>query len=229
MTLSTRRSYPAALALVTAIVAACGGGGGSAHHARQEDGAPASATLLRGTVARISPGDLAVQTGGGSVTVKLRQPFRVYQRAPASLADVKDNVFIGVTTVRQPDGTEQATEIHIFPEALRGLGEGSRMMTPGPGGGSRMTNGAVAGPRMTNGAVAGARMSNGNVASAQGSSLVVQYAGGSIKVAVPPNTPVTQLEESSRPLAPGEQVVVPATRAPDGSLSTNKALRSGKA
>ncbi len=217
-----------ALVLAAAGLAACGGGSGAAHHARPGNSAAASVALLRGTVATVSPGKLVLQTGTGTMTVKLTQPFRVYQREPAGLADVKDGVFIGVTTVKRPDGAEQATEIHIFPEALRGLGEGSRMMTRAPNGGSRMTNGAVAGARMTNGAAAGSRMSNGSVASASGSSLVVQYAGGSLKVVVPPGTQVTRITERPGRLTPGEQVVVPTSREPDGSLSTNKALVSGR-
>ena len=239
MSMSARRvpRLSAVLVVTAAVVAACGGGSDTARHARYRNGAngangasgaPGSESLVRGTVASVSPGDLVVQTGTGSVTVKLAQPYRVYHRQPGSLADVKDDVFVGVTTVKQSDGTEQAREIHIFPEALRGLGEGSRMMTQNAGGGGRMTNGAVSGSRMTNGAVAGSRMSNGSVAHANGSSLVVQYAGGSLKVVVPPNTPVTEIKESSKALAPGDQVVVPATRAPDGSLSTDKVLLSGK-
>ncbi len=49
---------------------------------------------------------------------------------------------MGVTSVKQADGTELATEIHIFPEELRGLGEGSYMMNLTAGGdNNRMTNG----------------------------------------------------------------------------------------
>lgn len=246
MTTNSRRvRLSMALVLAAALVAACGER--SAHHARYRSGAPAAGNLVRGTVASVSSGDLELQTNAGTTTVKLMQPLHVYERAPATLADVKDGVFIGVTTVKQPDGSEQATEIHIFPEALRGLGEGSRMMAQSPGGGrmmngatsgsrmtngavmgSRMTNGAVSGSRMTNGAVSQPRMSNGSVAGAKGTSLVVQYAGGSINVVVPPHTPVLQIKESSKGLAAGDQVVVPATRAPDGSLTTNKVLLSGK-
>ncbi|MEP6550328.1 MAG: hypothetical protein ABJB95_04055, partial [Gemmatimonadales bacterium] len=83
---------------------------------------------VRGTVASISATSLVIKTDTGDVTVRLTQPFQVYAREPAKLADVKDNSFLGVTTVKQPDGTERATEIHIFPEELRGMGEGSRMM-----------------------------------------------------------------------------------------------------
>ncbi len=117
---------------------------------------------------------------------------------------------------------------------MNGAGAGSHM---NGGAGSRMTNGAVMGShmngagmgsRMTNGAVSQPRMSNGSVGGMKGSTLVVQYAGGSLQVAVPANTPVTQIRESSKGLAAGDQVVVPATRAPDGSLATNKVLLSGR-
>jgi len=217
----------AALALAAAAMAACTGESGSAHHARQASATGAAPTLVRGAVASFSPGDLVVRAGTRTMDVTLQPPLHVYERARASLADVKVGDFIGVTTVKQPDGSEQASEVHIFPEALRGLGEGSRMMTQGAAG-SRMTNGAVSGTRMTSGAVSGSRLSNGSVAGRNGSSLVVQYAGGSLQVALPADTKVTRLEETSRPLAPGDQVVVLATRAANGSLSTNRVLLSGR-
>jgi len=67
-------------------------------------------------------------------------------------------------------------------------------------------------------------MSNDNVSSTNGSSLVVQYAGGSENVTVPPNTPVTELKLSSRNLAVGDQVAVPVKKGPDGSLTADKAI-----
>lgn len=183
--------------------------------------------MVRGTVASASPTQLVVATGTGNDTIALKQPLQVYARQPATLADVKNNVFIGVTTVKQPDGSERATEIHIFPEELRGLGEGSRMMSQN-GGGNRMTNGAVSNSRMTNGTASQSRMSNGNVTNANGSTLDVQYAGGSQKVIVPPNTPVTQLKATSQQLATGDRVSVQAKRAPDGSLSASRVMLAGR-
>jgi len=145
------------------------------------------------------------------------------------MSHVKEGSFIGVTTVKQADGSERATEIHVFPEELRGLGEGSRMMAPaGTGGASRMTNGNVSPSRMTNGTASQSRMSNGSVSSANGSSLVVQYAGGSQNVTVPPNTPVTELKIASRDLAVGDQVAVLVKKGPDGSLTADKAISTAK-
>ena len=187
-----------------------------------------TSTMVRGTIASASASQVVVATSTGNVTVAVTPPLQIYSRQPATLADVKDNVFIGVTTVKRPDGSERATEIHIFPEELRGLGEGSRMMNPGAGGnpGNRMTNGAVSQSRMTNGSAS--RMSNGNVANASGSTLDVQYAGGTTKVTVPPNTPVTQIKAVSKQLATGDQVVVPAKKNADGTLSTNRVMLAGR-
>jgi hypothetical protein len=187
-------------------------------------------TMIRGTVDTVSATKLVIATAQGNVATAVSGPYKVYERAPAKLSDVKDNVFIGVTTVKQPDGSERATEIHIFPEELRGLGEGSRMLPQTASGGSanRMTNGAVTQSRMTNGTAAPSRMSNGKVASSSGSTLVVQYADGSQTVTVPPNTPVTELKAVSKKLAVGDQVVIVATKNPDGTTTVTRAMLAGK-
>jgi hypothetical protein len=176
---------------------------------------PDTMTMVRGTIASVSANQVVVTPdSGGSKTVALTAPVTVYDRAASTLANVKDNTFIGVTTVKQPDGTERATEIHIFPEALRGLGEGSRMMATGA--------------QMTNGSATPARMSNGNVTASTGSTMVVQFAGGSQSVTIPPNTPVTEIKATTKSLATGDKVVVVATKSADGSLSANRVLLAGK-
>lgn len=186
---------------------------------------PNAPIMVRGTVTSVSANQLVLKSDTGTVTVTLTQPFQVYTRAPSDLSHVRENTFIGVTTVKQSDGSERAAEIHIFPEELRGVGEGSRMMAADRAAGpSRMTNGNVSASRMTNGTATQSRMSNGNVSSTNGSSLVVQYAGGSENVTVPPNTPVTELKLSSRNLAVGDQVAVPVKKGPDGSLTADKAI-----
>ena len=184
---------------------------------------------VRGTVVSVSPNQLVIKADTGTVTVTLTQPFHLYTRAPSDLAHVKENSFIGVTTLKQPDGSERATEIHVFPEELRGVGEGSRMMSPDTRANpSRMTNGSVSASRMTNGMASQSRMSNGNVRSTKGSSLVVQYAGGSQNATVPPNTPVTELKLASKAIAAGDRVVVLAMRAADGALTADKAISTAK-
>ena len=190
---------------------------------------PDAPIVLRGTVMSVSANQLVLKSDTGTVAVRLAQPFHLYVRAPSDLSHVKESSFIGVTTVKQSDGSERATEIHVFPEELRGLGEGSRMMAPDKSAGaSRMTNGNVSASRMTNGTASQSRMSNGNVSSTNGSSLVVQYAGGSQNVTVPPNTPVTELKLASRELAAGDQVAVLVKKASDGSLTADKAISTQK-
>jgi hypothetical protein len=185
--------------------------------------------MLRGTVVSVSANKLVLKSDTDVATVVMLQPFRLYTRVPADPSKVTENSFIGVTTVKQPDGSERATEIHVFPEELRGVGEGSRMMTTAASAsGSRMTNGNVSASRMTNGTASQSRMSNGNVSSTNGSSLVVQYAGGSQNVTVPPNTPVTEFKIASRALTSGDQVAVLAKKAPDGSLTASQALSTAK-
>jgi hypothetical protein len=190
---------------------------------------PEAPIMIRGTVVSASANKLVVKSDTGAVTLTMGQPFHFYTRVPTDLSKVTENSFIGVTTVKQPDGSERATEIHVFPEELRGVGEGSRMMAPAASASaSRMTNGSVAASRMTNGTASQSRMSNGNVSSSNGSSLVVQYAGGSQNVTVPPNTPVTELKIASRDLAAGDQVAVLAKKASDGSLTASRAISTAK-
>src|ERR1700704_2258797 len=110
------------------------------------------APILRGTVVSVSANQLVLKSDSSTVTVALAQPFHFYVRAPSDLSKVKQSSFVGVTSVKQPDGSERATQINIFPEELRGVGEGSRMMAPDTRANpSRMTNGNVSTSRMTNG------------------------------------------------------------------------------
>src|SRR3989442_3687037 len=84
---------------------------------------PNAPIMLRGTVTSVSANQLVLKSDTGAVTVTLTQPFHVYSRVPSDLSHVKEGSFIGVTTVKQPDGSERATEIHAFPEELPGLRE----------------------------------------------------------------------------------------------------------
>lgn len=199
--------------------------------------APATATtagdtIVRGTIGQVSDSALTITTSAGEVRVALSQPAKVYTRNRADLARVTDNAFVGITSVSQPDGTQRATEIHVFPEDLRGLGEGSRPMTAPSSGGSRstMTNGSVSGSRMTNGSArmtnGAARMTNGTSKGAAGGTVTVTYNGGSQTITVPPDVPVTVLEATTEKLTPGMHVVVVGTRAADGSIHSSRIMLS---
>jgi hypothetical protein len=215
------------------VAVACNGGGNAKQDTAQVSQStpanPNAPILVRGTVTGVSSNQLVLKSDTGAITVAVTQPFHLYTREPSDLSHVKENSFIGVTTVKQPDGSERATEIHVFPEELRGLGEGSRMMAPDTSSNrSRMTNGNVSQSRMTNGTAAQSRMSNGNVSSTNGTSLVVQYAGGSQNVTVPPNTPVTELKLSPKTIAVGDKVAVMAKKNADGTLTADKAVSTAR-
>jgi hypothetical protein len=120
-----------------------------------------------------------------------------------SLADVKQGGFVGITAMPQPDGTQKAVEIHIFPEAMRGTGEGHRPWDLTPG--STMTNATI----------------DSEVAISDGQKLVLKYKDGEKTFIVPSNVVVvTYAPATAADLKPGEKVfVAAAAKQPDGTLS----------
>ena len=166
--------------------------------------APANPPVrLRGTVERIDRTNLTVKTNDGqSMNVKLADNFVVMGIAKASLADVASGKFIGTTTVGERDGALVALEVHIFPENMRGTGEGHYDWDLRPS--SKMTNANVA--SVTS-------MGKDRV-------LTVQYKGGEKKVLVPEKAVIVSFTPADRSeLKPGAQVFVNAQRQPDGTLT----------
>jgi hypothetical protein len=186
-------------------------------------------TPVRGTITAVSDSSLTVSTATGAQQIHIAAPLRVYTRTASDLAHVTPNAFVGITSVTQADGSQRATEIHIFPEELRGTGEGSRMMEPTAGGGrSTMTNGAIAPSRMTNGSVSGSRMTNGTVgATGGGTSYTVEYQGGTQTIAIPAGVTVTAIVPTQTKLAVGANVVVLASPDANGRPSASSVMLSG--
>ncbi len=112
----------------------------SASFAQQQ----ASTVRVRGTIEAADGPMLTVKSRDGKTTYKVKPADNVAIRGvvKASLADIKQNSFIGVTGMPQADGSQKAVEIHIFPENLRGTGEGHRPWDLAPN--STMTNATVA-------------------------------------------------------------------------------------
>lgn len=189
---------------------------------------PAGVTPVRGVVASISDHVMTVRSQTGLVTIRLGSPLKVFARTPSDLAHVSSNTFVGVTSVKQPDGSESATEINIFPEELRGVGEGSYLMHPDPDSSarsSRMTNGTVSGAGATNDSTRQSRMTNGTVSTNSGAStLSVAYSGGVEVIRVPPDVRVTTLTPRTDQLKQGDQVFVLARKQTDGSLITTRII-----
>jgi len=186
-------------------------------------GGPADITPVRGTLANVSDSVLTVTTAAGDVRITVQQPLHVFSRASSKLSSVTPSSFVGVTSVAQPDGSQRATEIHIFPEELRGTGEGSYLMTPKGGADSSkqkstMTNGTVSAAPKSGGPP---RMTNGTIASQGTGTITVNYRGGSQTITVPPNVTVTTLAPASTKLAKGTRVVVLGLKQPDGTMKAS--------
>jgi len=169
--------------------------------------APANPPVrIRGTVEKIEGTNLTVKTNDGrSVTIKLADNYTVIGIAKASVADVASGKFIGTTTLGERDGALVALEVHIFPEAMRGTGEGHYDWDLRPA--SKMTNANVA-----------------NVTSmGKDRVLTVQYKGGEKKVLVPESAAIVSFAPTERSeLKPGAKVFVIAQRQPDGSLTAGR-------
>ena len=167
---------------------------------------------LRGDVVALDGKTLKLRTDDGQIRAVLLAPdVRISGRSRADLAAIGPGAFIGTTATPQADGTLAAVEVHIFPESMRGTGEGHRPMAALPG--STMTNATVtavgaaaaAAPRntMTNATVA-------NVASAGASRrITLRYAGGEQTVVVAASVPVVMVEPGDASLlVPGAHVLV---------------------
>ena len=168
---------------------------------------------VRGTIDQVDGAMIIVKSReGDTLKVKLADDGKVIALVKASLADIKPNSFVGSTAMPQPDGSWKAVEVHIFPEEMRGTGEGDRPYDYKPQ--STMTNGTV-------NSVGKSRV-NGTVASEGGTTLTLNYKDGSKTIDVTPETViVTYLPGSKEELKAGARIYVPAAiRQADGTLMT---------
>jgi len=168
---------------------------------------------VRGTVEQIDGAMMTVKSReGDTLKVKLADEVKVVALVKASLADIKPNSFVGSTAMPQPDGTWKAVEVHIFPEEMRGTGEGDRPYDYKPQ--STMTNGTVNSLAKTT--------MTGTVANEEGTTLTLDYKGGSKKIDVTPQTVIVSYTPGTREeLKPGASIYIPAaTRQADGTLLT---------
>lgn len=214
------------LTAATAILAGCGkqpsdDTGNATANATAATAAPA-ATRTRGVVQTVAADGVTIQTyDGKSATVPLDAKTGFAWVVASNLATLKDGDFVGTATTG-PDDALRAVELVIFPESMRGSGEGHYAWdVPGvvaaTGGGSSgasaMTNGTVQGQSaMTNGTVEPqSAMTNGTVTGNPGKpgekTLTILYKGGKAQVLVPAGTPIVRFEPTQRAvLAKGQKV-----------------------
>jgi hypothetical protein len=168
---------------------------------------------IRGTIDQVDGGMMIVKSReGDTLKVKLADDSKVVALVKASLTDIKPNSFVGSTAMPQPDGSWKAVEVHIFPEEMRGTGEGDRPYDYKPQ--STMTNGTVNS--------VGKSTMTGTVTSEEGTTLTLIYKDGTKKIDVTPETViVTYLPGSKDELKAGARIYIPAAiRQADGSLTT---------
>ena len=165
---------------------------------------------VRGTVKSLTGNTLLIDTREGSVaTITLAPNFSVAAVIPATLADAKAGTFIG-TAATGPKDKLRAVEVLIFPDAMKGTGEGHYPWDLVPE--STMTNATI----------------ESEVTGSDGRELTVVAKGETLKVTVPPNAAIVTFEPGTPAmLTPGTHVFVGATKAADGTLTAAR-VNAGK-
>jgi hypothetical protein len=160
---------------------------------------------IRGVIESVDgPVYLVKNRDGAELKLTVTDPPLYVAIVKATMADIKPGMFVGATGQTQPDGSQKAIEVHIFPESMRGTGEGHYDWDLKPN--TKMTNANVD------------QTVNGN----DGQTLSVKYKDGEKKILVTPETAVvTYVPGSKDDLKPGTKIFVGAAKKqPDGTLQT---------
>jgi len=183
-------SLPAALAIVAAIVTTA--------WAQQPP-----TVRVRGTIEAVDGAVLSIKSRDGSdIKVRVTDNVAVFGIAKTELSEIKVGSYIGVTAMPEPDGTQKAVAVHIFPETQRGAAEGFRPWDQRPG--STMTNATVA----------------ETVKGIDGQNILVKYKDGEKKIVVPPDTPIVAFVAGDKSeLKAGAKIIIfGASKKEDGAL-----------
>ncbi|SCK38309.1 hypothetical protein VAR608DRAFT_3560 [Variovorax sp. HW608] len=176
--------------------------------------APEPAVRVRGVIEQVDSKSLTVKDRSGEVVTLVRPAdMNVSEVVPLSMADIKPDSFVGAGAMPQPDGTQRALEVLVFPEAGRGTGEGFRPWDYMPD--STMTNATVA------------TLAEAPSSTPGGQKMVLRYKDGEQTVIVPPGTPVVTVKPGNADQAalvvPGAKVVVTA-QVKDGKPTATRML-----
>jgi hypothetical protein len=188
-----------------------GGDLGDAGRMGRAGGCPRCAVRVRGTIERLDGAVYVVKARDGTeLKIAAGEKPQIAGIVKASLSDIKKGSFVGVTAMPQADGSLSALEVHIFPEAMRGTGEGHYPWDLQPK--STMTNANV----------------DDVVSAVEGNTLTLKYKDGEKKILVPATAPiVTYVPGDTGDLKPGAKVFIIAVKQPDGTLQ-GRAWRVGR-
>ena len=162
---------------------------------------------IRGTIESVDGAVLTVKSReGADLKVRATNDVTVIGVAKTTMADIKPGSYIGVSAMPEPDGTQKALAVHIFPEAQRGAAEGFRPWDLRAG--STMTNATVA----------------QTVEGTDGQNILVRYKDGEKKVVVPPETPIVAFVsgDKSEVKAGAKIIIFGAVKKDDGVLEANR-------
>jgi hypothetical protein len=169
--------------------------------------APLPTQRIRGDVAALDALNLQVKSRTGeTLAVKLAENYTVTAVVRTDVSAIKPGTFVGIASMPQPDGTQVALEVLLFPEAMRGTGEGHYPWDLKPG--SMMTNATVA---------------DAVAISSSGRRMTLKYKDGEKAVVVPDDAPIVTFEPGDKTmLVPGAHILVTAAKQPDGSLTAGR-------
>lgn len=163
-------------------------------------------TRVRGTIEQVDGNTLSIKARDGTpLKLVLADNAVVVAIMRRTLADIKKGEFVGSAATSNGDGTWTALEVHIFPESMRGTGEGHR---PWEAPRSSMTNATVV----------------DKIRSMDGHTMTLQYKGGEQKIVITDRTPIVGYEAGEPgDLKVGKAIFIAnATKAEDGSLRASR-------
>ena len=162
---------------------------------------------VRGTIERIDGSIYVIKARDGA---ELKVNPQIAGVVKASLSDIKQGSFVGVTAMPRADGSQTALEVHIFPESMRGTGEGHYPWDLRPQ--STMTNATV----------------EQIVTAVDEQTLTLKYKDGEKKISVRANTPIVAYVPGDKSdFKLGAKVFIVGIKQPDGTLQ-GRAWRVGR-
>ncbi len=166
---------------------------------------------VRGTVASVDGSAVKIKTNDGKdIGLTIGDDWKIAGVVPASLSDVKKGVFIGTANVQDSSGN-RALEVVVFPEKMRGTGEGDYGWDLKPK--SSMTNANV----------------EQTVQSVAGSTVTLKYKGGEKTVTITPSTPIVTFADATKDdVKPGAKVFIAGAPSSDGTMLTKGFIAVGK-